>query len=408
MYGQKNVRMLFNILLPLLLLLTASCGRSALSPEAEALLSQLKPGGDLIVAQKIKGELPLDPLAEVWQEAEEFVITLVPQRAVVPRAPLANKTKLSVRALHNKKDLGLLLTWKDLSQDVQETGAELFRDAAAVGIPMHYGATISLPYIGMGSKESPVNIWHWKASWQNDLDQGFQGVAAANAGMVPNVVPTQYLPGRLAGSPLAQEKRESPVENLLAEGFGTLTSAPVTGLAGKGVWQNGRWQLVIKRPRSATGSAADLGRRGLIPLTFAIWDGRATERNGIKGITRWRFLHFSGEDVSVPFLQSLVTHGVVGGDKKRGEGLVTQVGCVQCHSLPGSPAVGGVGPDLNMAGAIHRPEYLLESITNPNAVIVPAPGYYDPTTWTSTMPSYEGALQEQDYKDMAEYLWSLQ
>jgi mono/diheme cytochrome c family protein len=84
------------------------------------------------------------------------------------------------------------------------------------------------------------------------------------------------------------------------------------------------------------------------------------------------------------------------------------MGCVACHNLPGSPALNDVGPDLIHAGSIHRPEYLLESIKDPNAVIVPAPGYYDPKTWTSTMPSFGDQVSEKDYLDVVEYLRSLQ
>ncbi len=408
MYGQKNVRMLFNIVLLFSLFFAASCGKPSLSPEAKELLSQLKPGGDLIVAGKIKGEVPLDPFNEAWQESAEIVIPLVPQNAVAPRTTSSKRSKLSVRALHNGKELGLLLVWNDSTNDTNEGEAKRFRDAIAVGVPMNYGEGVSLPYIGMGNKEHPVNIWHWKASWQMDIDQGFQGVAEDNAGMVPNITPVGYLPGRLAGSPLSQEKKESPVENLLAEGFGSLTSMPAKELAGKGVWKDGRWQVVIKRPRSADGDAVNINRGGLFPITFAIWDGSVAERNGMKGITRWRFLHFAEEDVPLPFLRSLIVNPLAEANTKRGKELTMKLGCVQCHNLPGRRAVKDVGPDLSLAGAIHRPKYLLESIKSPNAVIVPAPGYYEPTSWTSTMPSYEGALQEQDYKDMAKYLTTLQ
>jgi hypothetical protein len=78
-----------------------------------------------------------------------------------------------------------------------------------------------------------------------------------------------------------------------------------------------------------------------------------------------------------------------------------------------------VGPDLSHAGAIHRPEYLLESIIKPNAIIVPAPGYFDPASGLSTMPSFyniradeddpdsELIVTDDDFRDMASYLWSL-
>jgi mono/diheme cytochrome c family protein len=188
------------------------------------------------------------------------------------------------------------------------------------------------------------------------------------------------------------------VENLMAEGFGTLTSVPSSKLTGKGIWENSRWQVVIKGPR---------GKMNLVPISFAVWDGSGRERNGMKGLTRWRFLRFEGESVSSASLQSLIIGPIPGADPKRGRQLVADMGCVACHNLPGSPAYNDVGPDLTHAGAIHRPEYLLESIKDPNAVIVPAPGYYDPATWTSTMPSFGDQIPEQDYSDIVEYLRGL-
>ncbi|MBI2981983.1 MAG: tRNA-dihydrouridine synthase, partial [Deltaproteobacteria bacterium] len=148
--------------------------------------------------------------------------------------------------------------------------------------------------------------------------------------------------------------------------------------------------------------------QGLIPVTFSIWDGSGTERNGMKGLTRWRFLHLAGEELPLTFLKELVVGPLPGADPKRGRQLVTDMGCTSCHDLPDSPVANDVGPSLAHAGSIHRPEYLLESIKDPNAVIVPAPGYYDPVTFTSTMPSFGDQIPEQDYKDIAEYLRALQ
>jgi len=307
---------------------------------------------------------------------------------------------LSVRALCNKKEIGLRIEWSDPTKDETETGALKFRDAVAVGFPVNFGPSIPLPYIGMGNRGRPVNIWHWKASWQADVDRGYQGVSETHDGMVSNVAPIPHRTAEEAGSPMAQLQRKSPVENLMAEGFGTLTSVPSPELTGKGIWKDGRWSVVIKRPRSFKG--------GFVPITFAVWDGSSGERNGMKGLTRWRFLRFEGEAVPLVQVKDLIIGPIPGAEPKRGKQLVSEMGCTSCHNLPGSPAANDVGPDLTHAGSIHRPEYLLESIKDPNAVIVPAPGYYDPKTWTSTMPSFGDQVPEKDYNDIVEYLRGLQ
>ena len=59
------------------------------------------------------------------------------------------------------------------------------------------------------------------------------------------------------------------------------------------------------------------------------------------------------------------------------------------------------------------------SIIKPDAIIVPAPGYSDPATGQSTMPSFYNMradeddpdspllVTDDDFRDMASYLWSL-
>jgi complex iron-sulfur molybdoenzyme family reductase subunit gamma len=373
-----------------------------------ALLAALEKSGDLIIVKKTAGDIPLDSKDEAWNAAERFDIPLVSQNSVLPRAPEFKRGKLTVRGLYNNHELGILLSWSDSTRDAQEAGSEFFRDSVAVGFPMTYGMAIPLPYIGMGNQGRPVNIWHWKASWQADVDHGFQGSDTQHPETIRDQENISHLTGQEAGSPLAIQKRTTPVENLLAEGFGTLTSTPINNLAGRGVWQDGTWSVVIKRKLAADSKVAtDIAiKKGLLPVTFAVWDGAARERNGIKGLTRWRFLKFEGENPAPATLQALVWKSA--GNAENGGRLVVEAGCMACHNLPGTPAVKDIGPDLSNAGAIHHPDYLLESIKNPNAVIVNAPGYVDPKTGVSTMPSYEGVLEEKDYRDIVEYLRTLQ
>ncbi len=415
MYGQRIAPMLSKNRLGLslsLLLLTFSfsCKAPPPSPETKALLSQLESTGDLIVAKKIKEKIPLDPSSELWKEANGKDIVLISQTFIIPRSNVFTKKALTVKALYNKKELGLLLSWNDSTKNDMVESVQLFQDAVAVEFPIRYGEGEALPYIGMGNKGRPVNVWQWNAAWQKDLAKGFQTVEGNNPQMVPNTDPIKYLTGEMAGSPLSQEKRKSSVANLVAEGFGTLTSSPSATLNGQGVWKDGAWHVVITRSRKASGTSVPLSKDmgGLVPISFAVWNGAGQERNGIKEITRWRFLQFEGENISLAWLKALTADSLPNGDTARGKQLVTQLGCVQCHNLPGAAAVKDVGPDLVHAGAIHRADYLLESIEDPNAVVVAAPGYYEASTWTSTMPSYEGALKKKDYVDMAKYLGTLQ
>ncbi|MBI2082178.1 MAG: c-type cytochrome [Deltaproteobacteria bacterium] len=393
--------MLFKLFLPLIAFVFGCAAGAKTDPMAEELLSKLSQEGNLITVAQAKGEIPTDPTDPAWQTTPESIIPLVSQTSLSPKTPVFQRTDISVRVLYAGKEIGFLISWSDPTRSESEAGVTKFRDAVAIGFAPNLKNADSLPYIGMGNKGRPMAIWHWKASWQEDVNHGYQGVGEAHAGMVPNISPIPHRTADEAGSPMAQMKRTSPVENLLAEGFGTLTSIPGKNLTGNGIWNQGRWHVVVKGVRRA-------GGKGIDPVTFAIWDGAKENRNGMKGLTRWRFLRFEGEPVPPDLLNSLIIGPLPGADPKRGKQLVTEMGCVSCHNFPNNPTANDVGPDLAHAGSIHRPEYLLESIKDPNAVIVPAPGYFDPETWTSTMPSFGDQIPEKDYNDVVEYLRSLQ
>ncbi len=96
------------------------------------------------------------------------------------------------------------------------------------------------------------------------------------------------------------------------------------------------------------------------------------------------------------------------GDALRGREVFARLGCAACHRVGGgSPAASsGVGPDLTDAGEHHPAGYLLESVINPNAVIVEGPGYTG-ADGRSIMPSYADRLTVQELLDLVAYLRTL-
>lgn len=81
--------------------------------------------------------------------------------------------------------------------------------------------------------------------------------------------------------------------------------------------------------------------------------------------------------------------------------------CDQCHNFPGArpKKMGDVGSDLTYIGGMHRPDYLLESLKDPNAVVVPNSRYMDPTSHKSKMPLYDAdPVPEKAYYDMVEFM----
>src|SRR5215468_4797790 len=96
------------------------------------------------------------------------------------------------------------------------------------------------------------------------------------------------------------------------------------------------------------------------------------------------------------------------GDRDRGRSLYERLGCPVCHAVRGEAFAppSGPGPELTGMGAHHPAAYFVESILNPDAVVVDGPGYVD-GNGHSTMPSYPEMTVAQ-LIDVVAYLRSLQ
>jgi len=117
-------------------------------------------------------------------------------------------------------------------------------------------------------------------------------------------------------------------------------------------------------------------------------------------------------------MQALHEHGGIppgwrlrlpGGDPARGRQVFVAMACDTCHAVHGEafdPGSAKPGPELTGVGAHHPEAYLLESILNPNAVIVAGPGYTGPDG-RSIMPDYRERLTVGQLIDLVAYLKSL-
>jgi putative copper export protein len=95
------------------------------------------------------------------------------------------------------------------------------------------------------------------------------------------------------------------------------------------------------------------------------------------------------------------------GDAAHGREVFIRLGCYACHQVEGEtlPPSSGLGPDLTGVGQHHPAGYLLESILNPNAVIVQGRGYTGPDG-RSIMPDFRAQLSVSDLIDLVAYLKS--
>lgn len=96
------------------------------------------------------------------------------------------------------------------------------------------------------------------------------------------------------------------------------------------------------------------------------------------------------------------------GDPARGREVFARLQCYACHRVAGEhyPGATGPGPELTGMGHHHPPGYLLESVLNPNAVVVEGRGYTD-ARGRSIMPELARGLTVAELLDLVAYLRTL-
>jgi len=251
----------------------------------------------LLAAPRIDGTLTTDPRADVWGRAEPVGLALMPLWWRDDRPETVN-----VQALHDGEHLAVRLSWSDATRNDLVLDQQGFSDGCAVQL----SAGTDPPFFGMGDALGRVNIWHWHASWQRDLDEGAPSLGylhrnAPSGQLASSGAPQDevFATGAAAGNPVSQVGHRNPVEDLNAQGQGTLSSQP--GLKhdaeGEGRWRpsldaaTGEWSVVFLRAIRGAGEddvVAQPGER--VSIAFAVWDGAAGDRNGVKSVTIWHEL----------------------------------------------------------------------------------------------------------------------
>lgn len=159
----------------------------------------------------------------------------------------------------------------------------------------------------MGSKEAPVQLLHWKAIWQKDVDIGYQDVQDIHpnfwsdlywfaepghphpiAKAFKNPESLKWMVAMAAGNPMAVIQKTTAAEEAIATGWGTLTHQPNTVTKARGLWAAGRWAVVFTRPLKTDDPAdAQLVAGKATQLAFAVWDGGKGQIGGKKHWANW-------------------------------------------------------------------------------------------------------------------------
>ena len=248
------------------------------------------------IAVKRLQTLPASPDDAAWDSVPEVRIPLMP---LWWREGYIDAVR--VKAVHDGQRLAFRLEWNDTTRDVGGVNLTTFPDGAALELAT--GA--NPPLFAMGAPGEMVNIWHWKALWDEDKRE-FQDVGTAFPHMVADAYygaekgwragpldDTTYRPAAKVNNPLASPNRTTVVEDANAAGPGTFTSQAADKQTIQGIsrWAKGIWRLQLSRNLKST-NAKDVslhaGTRASV--AFAVWDGSAGDRNGQKSVSIWNTL----------------------------------------------------------------------------------------------------------------------
>jgi len=227
--------------------------------------------GMIIRTRLVEGELPTGPEDTAWAKVSPMTLPLSGQVITRPVWPEPTARALTVRSLHNGTEIAFLLEWQDNTKNDRLTPGT-FRDGVAIGLPLGDAPA----FFCMGQLDHYINIWHWKADWQSDIDRRASKTSekARDGVRTFEVIP----------------RRVSSVEDLIGGGFSTLTTKDKQGrVQGKAAWKDGVWSVVMHRPLV---SEEPENEAKLIPgrvqtVSFAVWNGENKERNGQKAVAPW-------------------------------------------------------------------------------------------------------------------------
>jgi len=227
--------------------------------------------GMTIRSHFIEGELPSASDDAAWAKVSSLTVPLSGQVITRPVWPEPTARALVVRSLHNGAEIAFLLEWQDNTKNDRLTPGT-FRDGVAIGLPLGDAPA----FFCMGQLDHYINIWHWKADWQSDIDRRASRQTEKKEGGVRTF---EVIP-----------RRVSSVEDLIGGGFSTLTTKEKQGrIQGKAQWKDGVWRVVMRRPLS---SEEQENEAKLVPgrvqtVSFAVWNGENKERNGQKSVAPW-------------------------------------------------------------------------------------------------------------------------
>jgi hypothetical protein len=258
------------------------------------------------------GVKELPPVEEIlhpiWGKIPSSQVTLIPQKFALPNLTTQSVYSIRVQSIHNGEWLMIRMIWNDPSRDTS-VDVNKFTDQVAIQFPLN---PTQPPSFMMGHQGGRVHLIHWKAIWQEDIEKGYRDVRDLHPnywvdmywfsdsqiygeGEYPPSTPLKKLENPFALSfnpavslhnPVSQLHRPYPVEEAMAEGYGSFTSQPRQNARGWGIWKDGKWYVVIARP-IISDDPLDAPITDKTFIAFAVWNGSDQQVGARKQVSPW-------------------------------------------------------------------------------------------------------------------------
>lgn len=240
-------------------------------------------------------KVPDSPTDSAWGNAPEHTAKLLLQDLVEPRLSKPSTAEVKVRSVTNGSEIAFRLTWADaVVNDLPGPGK--FLDGCAVQIPRV--REVNPPEPQMGQSTKPVDITFWRADWQATVNgrpdtihsiypnatvdhYPFEAKSLEPGSAAQKEMATRYSPAAASGNRRVGP-RQTPVEDLVAEGPGTLSPNAGSGSRGKGEHTPTGWSVVIVRK-----TPQGLDAKNRTQIAFAVWEGSKQEAGARKMRTGW-------------------------------------------------------------------------------------------------------------------------
>lgn len=257
-------------------------------------------------AAYIEGEVPTSPEDERWQQAEAMDIRITGQVIAPPRWQNPAIDLVSISAIYNDTEIAFKMAWDDPFKDIRHDASKeldtsalpgrdsteswieangtiprqlkTFRDSLALQFPVGPVVGSKKPHFFRGAEASPVQLWVWRSDARRTGQSGFTQATA-----------------RGWKKPLSIQEIEGQQ------------------LSGEANWEQGRWQLVMKRALNTNNNnSIQFPQQKFIPVAINVWDGSNGEHGLIMGISSWYYVTLQPNNTYLAYLKGLLGAIVAG------------------------------------------------------------------------------------------------